>query len=146
MLALNQYKIANPTLLARIPEEQLTSLLRGYGYEPHFVIGDDPSLVHQQFAATLDTCLDRLAARREGTPTLWPMIVLRTPKGWGCPPVVDGQVVEGTFRAHQVPLPSRARTTSTAASSRRGCGRTGRRSCSTTTADQCPPRRSPAEG
>ena len=109
VLALNQYKIANPTLLARIPQEQLASLLRGYGYEPYFVVGDDPSLVHQQFASTLDTCLDRLAARREGTATPWPMIVLRTPKGWGCPPVVDGQVVEGTFRAHQVPLPA-ART------------------------------------
>jgi xylulose-5-phosphate/fructose-6-phosphate phosphoketolase len=105
ILALNQYKIANPTLLARIPEAELTSLLRGYGYEPHFVVGDDPSLVHQHFAATLDTCLDRLAARRSGAPTLWPMIVLRTPKGWGCPPVVDGHAVEGTFRAHQVPLP-----------------------------------------
>jgi xylulose-5-phosphate/fructose-6-phosphate phosphoketolase len=109
ILALNQYKIANPTLLARIPEEELAFLMRGYGYEPHFVTGDDPSLVHQHFAATLDTCLDRLAARRDGERRPWPMIVLRTPKGWGCPPVVDGQAVEGTFRAHQVPLPD-ART------------------------------------
>jgi xylulose-5-phosphate/fructose-6-phosphate phosphoketolase len=109
VLALNQYKIANPTLLARIPQEELTSLLRGYGYEPHIVTGDEPSLVHQRLAATLDTCLDRLAARRAGDARPWPMIVLRTPKGWGCPPVVDGQPVEGTFRAHQVPLPA-ART------------------------------------
>jgi xylulose-5-phosphate/fructose-6-phosphate phosphoketolase len=105
VLALNQYKIANPTLLARIPEEELASLLQGYGYEPHFVSGDDPSLVHQDFAGTLDICLDQLAARRDGVRRPWPMIVLRTPKGWGCPPIVDGQRVEGTFRAHQVPLP-----------------------------------------
>jgi xylulose-5-phosphate/fructose-6-phosphate phosphoketolase len=105
VLALNGYKIANPTLLARIPEEELTALLRGYGYEPHVVAGDDPSAVHQDFAATLDTCLDRLASRRNHALHGWPMIVLRTPKGWGCPPIVDGQPVEGTFRAHQVPLP-----------------------------------------
>ena len=105
VLALNQYKIANPTLLARIPEEELTTLLRGYGYEPHVVAGNDPSQVHQHLAAVMDTCLDRLAARRNRPLDAWPMIVLRTPKGWGCPPTVDGQAVEGTFRAHQVPLP-----------------------------------------
>ncbi|HEX8509928.1 MAG TPA: phosphoketolase family protein, partial [Propionibacteriaceae bacterium] len=112
ILHLNGYKIANPTLLARIPEEQLLELMRGYGYEPHVVSGDDPGAVHQLMAATMDTCLDSIAAiqveaRAGGNPVdrRWPMIVLRTPKGWTCPPVVDGLQVEGTFRAHQVPLP-----------------------------------------
>ena len=116
ILALNQYKIANPTILARIPESRLLQLLRGYGYEPVMVSGDDPAAVHQDFAAALDNCLERVseiqrAARAGGTsgPYAWPMIVLRTPKGWTCPPIVDGQQVEGTFRAHQVPLPE-ART------------------------------------
>ena len=111
VLALNEYKIANPTLLARIPPDQLNELLRGYGYEPHLVAGDDPGAVHQAMAGTLDRCLDRIgeiqqAARERGDEgyAAWPMIVLRTPKGWTCPPVVDGQQVEGTFRAHQVPL------------------------------------------
>jgi len=115
ILALNQYKIANPTILARIPEPQLLELLRGYGYAPHVVSGDDPAAVHQQLAAALDACLERIeeihhVSRRGGTPkAAWPMIVLRTPKGWTSPPMVDGQQVEGTFRAHQVPLPA-ART------------------------------------
>jgi xylulose-5-phosphate/fructose-6-phosphate phosphoketolase len=120
VLQLNQYKIANPTVLARIPEAQLLELLRGYGYDPHVVAGDDPATVHQAMAATLEACLDAIAAvqqaaRRDGAPPgglprpAWPMIVLRTPKGWTCPPIVDGQQVEGTFRAHQVPLPA-ART------------------------------------
>jgi xylulose-5-phosphate/fructose-6-phosphate phosphoketolase len=116
VLHLNEYKIANPTLLARIPEEELLGLLRGYGYQPHVVVGDEPAAVHQALAATLDRCLDRIVdiqhATRQGSDSLrpsWPMIVLRTPKGWTCPPVVDGQRVEGTFRAHQVPLPA-ART------------------------------------
>ncbi|HKN43612.1 MAG TPA: phosphoketolase family protein, partial [Propionibacteriaceae bacterium] len=111
VLALNEYKIANPTLLARIAPDQLNELLRGYGYEPHLVAGDDPGAVHQAMAGTLDHCLDRIseiqqAARERGDEgyAAWPMIVLRTPKGWTCPPVVDGQQVEGTFRAHQVPL------------------------------------------
>jgi xylulose-5-phosphate/fructose-6-phosphate phosphoketolase len=116
ILALNEYKIASPTLLARIPEPELLELLRGYGYAPHLVSGDDPAAVHQQFAAALDSCLDRIdevhrTARGGGDASrpAWPMIVLRTPKGWTCPPIVDGQQVEGTFRAHQVPLPA-ART------------------------------------
>jgi xylulose-5-phosphate/fructose-6-phosphate phosphoketolase len=112
VLALNQYKIANPTMLARIPEAELLGLLRGYGYEPRVVAGDDPAAVHQAMAATLADCLDAIAAIQAaarggddaGRPA-WPMIVLRTPKGWTCPPVVDGEQVEGTFRAHQVPLP-----------------------------------------
>ncbi|MCA4726603.1 phosphoketolase family protein [Mycolicibacterium fortuitum] len=116
VLALNEYKIANPTILARIPEARLLELLRGYGYQPHIVAGDHPAEVHQAMASALDNCLDRVAeiqhsARRGGAvgDYRWPMIVLHTPKGWTCPPVVDGQPVEGTFRAHQVPLPA-ART------------------------------------
>ncbi|WP_405161677.1 phosphoketolase family protein [Nocardia sp. NBC_01499] len=116
ILALNQYKIANPTILARIPEQELVSLLRGYGYEPIIVSGSDPTAVHQAMAIAVDTCMERIAqiqrAARGGTDSvrpIWPMIVLRTPKGWTCPPVVDGEQVEGTFRAHQVPLPA-ART------------------------------------
>ena len=115
ILALNEYKIANPTLLARIPAEELQTLMRGYGYEPHLVAGDDPTAVHQAMAETMTTCLDQIAAiqraaRTESpdghTPARWPMIILRTPKGWTGPPIVDGQQVEGTFRAHQVPLPA----------------------------------------
>jgi xylulose-5-phosphate/fructose-6-phosphate phosphoketolase len=113
ILALNEYKIANPTILARIPEEELLQLMRGYGYAPQVVAGDDPAAVHQRFAAVLDDCLEQIAqiqsAARDGDDggrPAWPMIVLRTPKGWTCPPVVDGQQVEGTFRAHQVPLPA----------------------------------------
>jgi xylulose-5-phosphate/fructose-6-phosphate phosphoketolase len=116
ILALNQYKIANPTVLARISEAELLDLMRGYGYAPQVVSGDDPADVHQQMAAALDTCLDRIdeihRAARGGADQprpAWPMIILRTPKGWTCPPIVDGQQVEGTFRAHQVPLPE-ART------------------------------------
>ncbi|MFB8001613.1 phosphoketolase [Nocardia sp. NPDC056000] len=115
ILALNEYKIANPTILARIPESELISLLRGYGYEPIIVSGSDPAAVHQDMAAAMDDCMNRIAEiqqiARTGDPTrpIWPMIVLRTPKGWTCPPIVDGEPVEGTFRAHQVPLPA-ART------------------------------------
>ncbi len=111
VLHLNGYKIANPTVLARIPESDLTSMLRGYGYHPLIVSGDDPPFVHQQLAAAVDRCLDEIAeiqhrARTTGEAARprWPMIVLRTPKGWTGPETVDGQQVEGTFRAHQVPL------------------------------------------
>jgi xylulose-5-phosphate/fructose-6-phosphate phosphoketolase len=120
VLHLNGYKIANPTVLARIPDDELIALMRGYGYEPHFVVGDDPAAVHQELAATLDAALDTIAAiqhdardpassprpgagSRATRPT-WPMIVLRTPKGWTGPKEVDGLPVEGTWRAHQVPL------------------------------------------
>ena len=111
VLHLNGYKIANPTVLARIPESELADLMRGYGYQPHFVSGDDPVVVHQLLAATLDVVLDDIAriqsqARTGGAITrpAWPMIVLRTPKGWTGPEIVDGLPVEGTWRAHQVPL------------------------------------------
>jgi xylulose-5-phosphate/fructose-6-phosphate phosphoketolase len=116
ILALNEYKIANPTILARIPEQELLEMFRGYGYDPHVVSGNDPATVHQAMAATMDACLDKIAsiqhaARVENSTerAIWPLIIMRTPKGWTCPPIVDGQQVEGTFRAHQVPLPA-ART------------------------------------
>jgi xylulose-5-phosphate/fructose-6-phosphate phosphoketolase len=114
ILHLNGYKIANPTVLARIPHDELESLLRGYGYRPITVAaqqGLDPANVHQQLAAALDEAFDDIAAiqreARSGGKTgrpVWPMIVLRTPKGWTGPQVVDGKQVEGTWRAHQVPL------------------------------------------
>ncbi len=111
ILHLNGYKIANPTVLARIPREELESLLRGYGYTPYTVEGDDPKLVHQQLAATMDAVLAEIRAiqhraRVDGdlSRPAWPVIVLRTPKGWTGPKVVDGLPVEGTWRAHQVPL------------------------------------------
>ncbi len=112
ILHLNGFKIANPTVLARIGRDELTDLLRGYGYEPHFVEGYDPPEVHQLLAATLDTVLDRIAAIQsaaragdgEGGRPRWPLIVLKTPKGWTGPKFVDGKPVEGTWRAHQVPI------------------------------------------
>ena len=111
ILHLNGYKIAGPTVLARIPEAELDALLRGYGYNPYLVAGDDPKEVHQQMAATLDIVIAEIKgiqkeARTKGFQQrpAWPMIVLRTPKGWTGPKVVDGKPVEGTFRAHQVPM------------------------------------------
>ena len=138
VLHLNGYKIANPTVPARIGDDELIALLRGYGYQPHFVSGHEPAAVHAQLAATLDEVLDTIAAIQHearaaagssatgpsatGSSTtgpsttgpaadgaapsrpVWPMIVLRTPKGWTGPKVVDGLPVEGTWRAHQVPL------------------------------------------
>jgi xylulose-5-phosphate/fructose-6-phosphate phosphoketolase len=116
ILHLNGYKIANPTVLDRIPEEELVALFRGYGWEPLLVSGgfdgEDPAAVHQRFAAALDDALDRVAAiqraaREEGgarAEERWPMLVLRTPKGWTGPREVDGKPVEGTWRSHQVPL------------------------------------------
>ncbi|WP_236786457.1 phosphoketolase [Allochromatium tepidum] len=111
ILHLNGYKINNPTLLSRIPDEELASLMRGYGWTPHFVAGDDPLTLHQQMAATLDACHDQIRAIQqdartsgEATRAHWPMIVLRTPKGWTGPSEVDGHKVEGFWRAHQVPL------------------------------------------
>jgi xylulose-5-phosphate/fructose-6-phosphate phosphoketolase len=111
ILHLNGYKIANPTLLARIGRDELEQLMRGYGYTPHFVTGSDPAQVHQQLAATLDRVVAEIRAiqqrARAGGPVerpRWPMIVLDTPKGWTGPKTVDGKPVEGTWRAHQVPL------------------------------------------
>ncbi len=111
ILHLNGYKIANPTVLARIPAEELRSLLVGYGWAPIFVEGDEPEPMHQKMAAALDNALGQIRtiqaeARANGDadrPT-WPMIVLRSPKGWTGPKMVDGLPVEGTFRSHQVPL------------------------------------------
>ena len=112
ILHLNGYKISNPTILARLPEEELSKLLEGYGYTPYLVAGDDPATVHQALAATLDTIFDELGRiQREarsnggGGRPAWPMIVLRTPKGWTGPKQFHGLPVEGTWRSHQVPLP-----------------------------------------
>jgi xylulose-5-phosphate/fructose-6-phosphate phosphoketolase len=111
ILHLNGYKIANPTILARVTRDELDQLFRGYGWTPYVVEGDEPSKVHAAMAATLDTVIDEIrtmqtTARRGGNPSRprWPMIVLVTPKGWTGPKTVDGQRIEGTFRAHQVPL------------------------------------------
>jgi xylulose-5-phosphate/fructose-6-phosphate phosphoketolase len=111
ILHLNGWKIANPTVLDRISRAELLELLRGYGHTPYLVEGDDPGTMHQEFAATLDRCLDDIAAiqrraREDGVleRPRWPMIVLRSPKGWTGPKEVDGLPVEGTWRAHQVPF------------------------------------------
>ncbi|MCX5435346.1 phosphoketolase [Streptomyces sp. NBC_00063] len=111
ILHLNGYKIANPTVLSRIPEPELDELLRGYGHEPIHVTGDDPLQVHRAMAGALDRALDRIelmqrTAREGGVAerVRWPVVVLRTPKGWTGPAEVDGVPVEGTWRAHQVPL------------------------------------------
>ncbi len=111
VLHLNGYKIANPTIFARMDDEELESFFDGLGYEPLFVEGDEPQVVHQIMAAAMEHSLDRIAeiqkAAREGgveKRPKWPMIVMRTPKGWTGPKVVDGKKVEGTFRSHQVPL------------------------------------------
>ncbi|AXF02668.1 phosphoketolase [Paraburkholderia hospita] len=111
VLHLNGYKIANPTILARIPHEELEALLTGYGYKPWFVEGDEPEKMHQQMAVTLDECIDEIRAiqqraRQEGNTQRprWPMIVLRSPKGWTGPREFGGHKIEGTWRAHQVPV------------------------------------------
>ncbi len=111
ILHLNGYKIAGPTVLSRIPREELEALFRGYGYRPYFVEGDEPMAMHQAMAATLDEVLGEVKRIQKDARTngfrarpLWPMIILVTPKGWTGPKTVDGKAVEGTFRAHQVPL------------------------------------------
>ncbi len=111
ILHLNGYKIANPCFLARIPHDELRKLFEGYGYNPDFVEGHEPEKLHQSMAAVLDAVIDeiqriRQQARRRGfqrRPS-WPMIILRTPKGWTCPPTIDGQKCEGYWRSHQVPM------------------------------------------
>jgi xylulose-5-phosphate/fructose-6-phosphate phosphoketolase len=111
IMHLHRYKIAHPTVLARISRDELESLFVGYGYAPYYVEGDDPVLVHEQMASTLDAMLveiRRLQGRaRDGEQSerfRWPMLILRTPKGWTGPKVVDGKPVEGTWRSHQVPI------------------------------------------
>ena len=111
ILHLNGYKIAGPTVLARLPKEELTHLFLGYGYQPYYVEGDEPMAMHQRMAQVLDEITAEIAriqaqARSGGAVTrpLWPMIILRSPKGWTGPKTVDGKAVEGTFRAHQVPF------------------------------------------
>ncbi len=112
ILHLNGFKIANPTVLARVSRQELTDLIRGYGYEPHFVEGDVPTEVHQSLAGTLDVVVAEIHKIQRAARTApdkverprWPMIVFRTPKGWTGPKVVDGEPVEGTWRAHQVPI------------------------------------------
>jgi xylulose-5-phosphate/fructose-6-phosphate phosphoketolase len=111
ILHLNGYKIANPTVLARISHEELESLFDGYGYKPYFVEGEEPAAMHQKMAETLDAVLAEIEAiqarardKNDATRPRWPMIVLRTPKGWTGPKEVDGQKTEGYWRSHQVPL------------------------------------------
>jgi xylulose-5-phosphate/fructose-6-phosphate phosphoketolase len=111
ILHLNGYKIANPTVLARISNDELRDLLTGYGYKPYFVEGDDPEVMHPLMASTLDTALDEIAAIQKNARTngfntrpVWPMIVMRTPKGWTGPKEVDGLKTEGSWRSHQVPF------------------------------------------
>jgi xylulose-5-phosphate/fructose-6-phosphate phosphoketolase len=111
ILNLNGYKINNPTILARISHDELVNLFKGYGWNPYFVEGDDPMVMHQTMSATMDRCLAEIRAIQEkarasgkASRARWPMIVLRSPKGWTGPKVVDGKKVEGFWRAHQVPL------------------------------------------
>jgi xylulose-5-phosphate/fructose-6-phosphate phosphoketolase len=111
ILHLNGFKIANPTVLARISREELTDLMRGYGHEPYFVEGDDPLLVHENLASTLDAIVAKIKAIQKAARInnktqrpLWPMIIFKTPKGWTGPKTVDGKPSEGTWRAHQVPI------------------------------------------
>src|SRR5947208_1872580 len=111
VLHLNGYKIANPTILARIPAEEWEALLTGYGHKPYFVEGDDPAMMHQKMASTIEQCILEIRLihqhpRSTGDTTRprWPMIVLRSPKGWTGPKEVDGHKVEGYWRAHQVPV------------------------------------------
>ena len=122
ILHLNGYKISGPTVLGRNEDDDVRRLLEGHGYDVHFVAGDDPLVIHQLLATALDTCYAQIRAIQEGARVSgerhvasrphWPALVLRTPKGWTGPAVVGGQPVEGTFRAHQVPLPN-ARTSPT---------------------------------
>lgn len=111
ILHLNGFKISNPTILARMSHEELVNFFTGMGWEPHFVEGDDPKVMHKKMAETLDECMDKIKAiqkhaRETGDATrpVWPMIILRTPKGWTGPKVVDGNKIEGSFAAHQVPV------------------------------------------
>lgn len=111
VLHLNGYKISNPTVLSRIPKEELTSLLKGYGYKPYFVEGDNPKIMHKLMAKAMDCAIEdirqiwnRFRKLEDITRPVWPMIVLRTPKGWTAPKFVDDKQIEGSFNAHQVPI------------------------------------------
>ena len=111
VLHLNEYKIANPTILARIPHEELEALLIGYGHKPYFVEGEDPLEMHRKMASTLEQSINEIRdlqqqarSSRNAARPRWPMIVLRTPKGWTGPKEIDGHKVEGSWRAHQVPV------------------------------------------
>src|SRR6185503_849192 len=111
ILHLNGFKIANPTILARISNDELEALFRGYGYKAHFLEGEDPDAMHQGMASALEAIYQEIRkiqqdARDHNDPTrpIWPMLILRTPKGWTGPKEVDGKQIEGTWRAHQVPL------------------------------------------
>jgi len=114
ILHLNGYKIANPTILARISQDELESLFRGYGWEPYFIEGDDPAVMHPKMAAVMEHCITeirgiqtkaRIAPREAPVKRpRWPMIIMRTPKGWTCPPEIDGHKLEGSWRAHQMPV------------------------------------------
>ena len=127
ILHLNGYKIANPTVLARISHEELESLLRGYGYAPHFVEGHEPGPMHELMATTLETVIGEIRsiqadARKNGFSKrpIWPMIVMRTPKGWTCPKEIDGKREEGYWRSHQVPMSAMRGHPGTSTSLRRG--------------------------
>jgi xylulose-5-phosphate/fructose-6-phosphate phosphoketolase len=113
ILHLNGYKIANPTILARIPAEELEMLFKGLGWTPYVVEGDDPAAMHQKMAAVMEHCITEIraiqAAARANPDVAperprWPMIILRTPKGWTCPKELDGHKLEGSWRAHQIPI------------------------------------------
>ena len=111
ILHLNGYKIANPCFLARIPKDELQKFFEGMGYEPYFVEGSDPQSIHQQLADVLDTVIAEIKQIQDDARTngnhkrpAWPMIVLRTPKGWTCPAEIDGKKCEDYWRAHQVPM------------------------------------------
>ena len=146
ILHLNGYKISNPTVFGRMTHEEMEHFFLGCSWKPYFVEGDDPMTMHTKMAETLDTVIEeihdiqrRARAGEELGHIQWPMIVLRTPKGWTGPKVVDGKPIEGTFRAHQVPIdwapPTRGNT---CARSRHGCAATTPRNCSTRTAACCP--------
>ena len=110
ILHLNGYKIANPTILSRISDEELDSLFKGYGYMPYYVSGDDPIEMHERMASVLDLIINKIKRIKSDASNgivnrpMWPMIILRTPKGWTGPKVVDSKVIEGSFRSHQVPI------------------------------------------
>ena len=128
ILHLNGYKIANPTILGRLSDDKLIQLFTGYGYKPYFVEGDEPEAMHQAMAATLDAIIEEIHAiqnearsngSKYGALPVWPMIILRSPKGWTGPKFVDGKPVEGTWRAHQVPVADLAAQAGASEDSRR---------------------------